>query len=398
MSDLHTNGLMQQMHANAHSGEYLEVLGKRAAAGWSAGEHKTLTDAVTATVKQAQLSPEQVRRVVEFTNTAAYLTEFKKEGASHHVVDFPGGPADASAILQDLNDGGGGSVFDTGRGDYNSPPGETKVASVAAEEELEELFGKTAAPALPYENPHGEVLTLRDKLAGVADQLQSQMSELEVMYAELGDRMYHEVKQAALGGTSLGDIMQAWESVMPSADHVKVAFTLITPRLLREGVFHSVEAMTDSVDKTASARIVNPEHPLVVEFAEFADALSKLAELREARTEVRVHLDRLNAYVKQAAGGGIVGKAWRAAGRAGEAASPFVRTVAGDTAATIAKHAPRVALVGGAALAAHEVNQHIDNSPGMAAGAARAVKRTVKQQIPGSEEYYRHLQEIQYGR
>jgi len=134
MSDLPRQGLLQQLNAHPHSGEYLEVLGKRAAARWSSGDHKTLTDAVTETVKQAQLSPEQVKRVVEFANTDAYLTEFKKEGGEHHVIDFHGGPADASEILKDLNDGGGGSVFDRGTGDYNAPPNDMKISSSKAEE------------------------------------------------------------------------------------------------------------------------------------------------------------------------------------------------------------------------------------------------------------------------
>src|SRR5208282_6747332 len=114
MADLHTQGLLQQAHAHRVSGEHLEVLGKQASSRWSSGESKTLSDAVVETVKTAGLSPEQVKRVCEFANTEAYLTEFKKEGSAHKFIDFGSGPADPSTVIKDLNDGGGGTVFDDG--------------------------------------------------------------------------------------------------------------------------------------------------------------------------------------------------------------------------------------------------------------------------------------------
>lgn len=393
MSDLPSAGIFQQSHAHPRSGEDLEVLGKHAAADWASGRHKSLTEAVTATVKKAQLSPEQVKRVVEFANTSAFLSDFKKEGASS-VVDFPGGPADASEILKDLNDGGGGSVFDKGSLDYNSPPAETKTSSAYDDTKLAELFGAGPSPELPYQNPMGEVIELKDKLAGAEQHLQTRISGLEIMYADLADRVYHQVKQAALEGTTLGEIMQAWETVAPSQDYIKVAFTLITPRLLREGVFHRVEDMTASIDKTAGARIANPEHPLIVEFSDFCATLSKLAESREARTELRDHLQNLTAYLKHAGALGTVAKT--TAGWADKSA-PFLKdqlgSVVGGAAAAGIKYAPHAA----GALALNEANTHLENSPSLPARAGRAVKHGLLQQIPGTQDNIRHQWEIQSG-
>lgn len=407
MADLPLQGLLQQMNAHKHGGEYLEVLGKQAAARWAAGAYKDLTAAVTETVKQAQLSPEQVKRVVEFTNTAAYLTDFKKEGAPHHVVDFPGGPADASVILQDLNDGGGGSVYDRGTGDYENPPSASKVSSTKAEDELCALFGKTASvetyaaeSELPFENPHGEVINLKDKLAGAADHIQSEISGLEVSYAELGDRVFHQVKQAALSGVSLGEVMQAWETVAPTPEYVKVAFTLIAPRLLRDGVFSGVEAMTSSVDKTASAKMVNPEHPLVVEFGDFCTTLSKLAELRGARSEIRGHLQHLNGYLKTAAGG-LVGEAYgaleRGAHGVANGVAPFVGKALGPTAEKAThfalRHAPEAAL----ALGASEAYTHMKHSQNPVARGARAAGNVVLRNVPGTQQNLQHKYEVESG-
>jgi hypothetical protein len=399
MSDLPRQGLLQQLNAKGHSGEYLEVLGKHASASWGSGEFKTLTEAVTATVKQAQLSPEQVKRVVEFANTDAYLKEFKKEGMTHHVIDFRGGPADASAILQDLNDGGGGSVFDRGTGDYDSPPSMAKAASDSAETELFEALCKTGSAELPFSNPHSEVIELKDKLAGAADHLNSQLSGLEVMYADLADRVYHQVKQAALSGVSLGDVMQAWQTVAPSGEYIKVAFTLLTPRLLRDGVFYNVDQMTASVDKTAGARVVNTEHPLVVEFTEFCDALTKLAETREARREIREHLASLNSYLKQAS---LAGSAWDSANRvssgAGKAIRPLVDKTLGPTAGAVAQGVTsNLPLIGGAVLGS-ELYSHTKNSPSLPARAARKGFNLVAQNIPNTPQKREHDWNIQNGR
>jgi hypothetical protein len=398
MSDLPRQGLLQQLNAKSHSGEYLEVLGKKAAANWGTGEYKTLTESVTATVKTAQLSPEQVRRVVEFANTEAYLKEFKKEGATHHVIDFQGGPADASSILQDLNDGGGGggSVFDRGTGDYNSPPSDMKVSSTSAEAELLALLCKEgSAPAeLPYENPHGEVIALKDKLAGASDHLNSQISGLEIMYAELGDRVFHQVKQAALSGVSMGDVIQAWETVAPSPDHIKVAFSLLTPRLLRDGVFYNVEQMTASVDKTAGVRAVNTEHPLVVDFSEFCDVLNKLAELRVARNEIRQHLGSLNTYLKQAS---LVGDVYSASSGAGKAVGPLVGKAFGPTAGHVAETAVKHLPTAAALIGASELHTHLKHSQNPVARAARGAGKLVAQNIPGTEANLRHKYEVQSG-
>lgn len=364
-----------------------------------AGAHKTLTEAVTQTVKQAQLSPEQVKRVVEFANTAAYLDAFKKEGADHRVVEFDGGPANAAEILQDLNDGGGGSVSDRGTLDYSAPPSETKTASAHEEEALAGLFGvEKVAAALPHADPYADALQLKDKLAGCADHLHAELSALENAYAEVVDGLYAHVKQASLEGVSLGQVMQAWGAVSPGDEYVKVAFELLTPRLLREGVFSTVDGMVTSLEKQASAGLLNLEHPLVENFQEYCDVLAKLAETRAARDEVREHAATLTDYLKSAS---TVGDAWRTvrggAAEAAEAARPFLQKHLGDAAggalATGIKYAPHA----GVGLGAMELNRHIENSPSAPARAVRTTKNVVLRNIPGTQENLMEQYRIQNG-
>ncbi len=329
MSDLPNFGLTQQMNARPVTGEDLEVMGKQASALFMSGQAKDLSTAVVQTVKHAHLAPEQVKRVIEFANTDAYLKEFKKEGEAHKYIDFGHGKlADASEILKELNAGGGGSRFDDGMGDYGLPPSKSKTASIQGvdgektagvaasaasefEDKLAELFHAEAPPEYPYAEPLAPVIELHEKVASVQRSLGDQISGLEVMYADLADMTYGKIKQAAMAGAELGEIVQALAEVAPSTEHMKVAFQLFTPRLLREGVFASHEAIEGSLQKTAASKLVNHEHPLLVDFGEFCEVLSKLAHVRKAHTEAVECVGGIMRVIKEASAhpGGLYGVA-----------------------------------------------------------------------------------------
>ena len=312
MSDLPSTIRLQQNNSRPMSGEDLEVFGKTAASRYCQNMYGTLSEAVVETVKKAGLSPEQVRRVVEFANTDAYLQEFRKEG-QHKVVEFQGGPASFSDVIKDLNDGGGGTVFDSGGGsfDYDSPPPDVfKTAQVNAhrlgleEVKLAEAFGVEDAP-LPYADPLKDICDMRVKLAAAYDSLMSDVSYLENEFADVGDRLFHEVKQASLGGLELGQLVSAWSSVTDEPEFMKAAFTQLTPRLIANGVFPSKDALGDSLMKTAGAGIVNPQHPLILGFSDYCNTAVKLAEHRLAAEEVAEHLDQVSTFCKQAGAGDV---------------------------------------------------------------------------------------------
>ena len=390
MSDLPAQGRYQQMHARPISGEELEVLGKTASAKWREGLYADLNEAVVATVKHAGLSPEQVKRVIEFTNTDAFLQEFKKEGSNDHkIIEFTGGPANPSEILKDLNDGGGGTVFDRGTLDYNHVPGDVKVSSVH-DGALEMLFG--AAPELPYAEPLQEAIDLREKLATLHDNMTSELSGLERMYGDLSEDLYQQVKQAALGGYSLGNIASVMAVGSPSDEHMKVAFQMLAPRLLSEGVFRNLQAATASMDKAASRCVPNGEHPLVVQTREFSECLSKLAHTRVARDEVHQSYGECTAYIKEADGAlrkgykHVTNAAKYVGEHAGDAAGWAKRVSLGGTGEGTKKvvrgvvsKAPAAAVAVGGLMA----GRRIANNP-----TVNAVKYHIKKEfVPGSPEY-----------
>lgn len=308
--DLPAQTLLQQSSARPISGEELEVYGKHAAILYTQGASSTLDEAIVETVKSAGLAPEQVRRVCEFANTHAFVTEHSKEGAASKYVHFEGGPASFSRVLQDLNDGGGGTVFDRGTLDYSHTPsgktasfgGFSKTASAATESDciLEEAFGINAevkAPPLPYANPLYEVHVLRDKLAGHRDQHTASISDHEHDLLAVIEELYRHVKQAAVEGVPLGHIVQAWYQVLqPAPEFVKAAFAVLSPRL-QEEVFHSWDLLGASIEKTASCGLIaNADHPIVVAFDAYCDVATKLASLRSLQQEAQENVAKLEAF------------------------------------------------------------------------------------------------------
>lgn len=393
MEDLPVSLLMQQEKAKSRTGEELETFGKYAAAQYLKGECKTLSEAVVESVKVAGLSPEQVRRVVEFANTSAYLQKFASEGPSHKVISFKGGPASFPDVIRDLNDGGSPKTASVGPSsslhDYALPPPSPTALMFRSPELTGEVDTKLASAfaveeqVYPFSDPMREALDLRDKIAGLHDEATAELSALENVYLDCCEELFHEVKQASLSGVPLGHVVKAMGLVTDDPELFKVAFAVLSPRLVTNEVFRDEAAVVDSLAKTAGAGIVNPEHPMLVAFGEFCGTLQKMAATRAVRADAEQQLGILSRFVTKAASvaaeaGAAIGevashlpKAWRAAtGAAARASAPaaeFGTALAGETGGKVlggaVKYAPHIA----AALAAEEGYQRAKNNPGVQA-------------------------------
>lgn len=390
MEELPTSLLTQQEQAKPRTGEELETFGKHAANLYLSGGCKTLSEAVVESVKTAGLSPEQVKRVVEFANTGAYLSKFANEGPTHKVVNFEGGPASFPDVIRDLNDGGE-PVFNKAASlnDYFLPPPEVAPDVDGDNEKLAAAF-QAENVVLPYAEPLREAADMKDKIAGLYNEAQHEIDQLETRYLDLCDMLFKEVKQASLNGVPLGHTLQVLGSAAPSTDYIKVAFEFLSPKLVENQVFVSHTAVTDSLQKTAGVGLVNSDHPMVGIFSDFCDTLTKLAATREAQVEAAEQLDILSTFLKKASkasqagevAGKVLGqipKAFRAvsdvAARASVPVEEFVSKAigpnAGMAAGTITKYAPHAA----AALAGEEIYQRAKNQPALRAASNFALSR-----------------------
>lgn len=401
MEDLPTSLLTQQENAKSRTGEELETFGKYAASLYLNRKCGTLSEAVVETVKSAGLAPEQVRRVVEFTNTSAYLSKFASEGPGHKVINFDGGPASFPDVLRDLNDGGGGSLNDPAPSDYSLPPPDT--AKLAArnlarlgmtDEKLASAF-RVEEAVLPYENPMKDAEDLKDKLAGLYDEATHEISGLETRYMDLCDLLFQKVKQASLEGVPLGHVVTVMGVAQSEPEFMKAAFAMLTPRLIQNEVFSNEVGVASSLEKTAGAGLVNPAHPLVGIYDDFCDTLAKLAATRQVRDEIEAELGTVTTFMKAAAKG-FIPKAWGVATNLAAQASKPVRkavgAVGGETAGNLAgglvEYSPHLL----AALGAEEVYQRAKNNP-----AANAATNFVLGRVPYTHQNIMRQYNMQMG-
>lgn len=281
-------GLEQQKAARPVDPEQLEAMGKRAAARF-AECGGTLNDAVVSIVKEAMLSPEQVKRVCEFANTSAYLTEFEKAGEVRNVT-FDGGPASPSVVLKELNDGSAPAIHQVKEASYEPPTTHYKVAG-ASDSVLAEAFGVSgmekaaSVDHLSRAEAAEEVADMRVRLDAVRDDLMSKLSHSEVFLDDVKDDLYSAVKQEVMDGASLGDIMSAW-SGYGDANQVKEAMSFYVLDRLRDDGVMDQEQIENSICKTAEAgRVPNPNHPAIERFLVLTKAA---AEHRKLQTAVEI--------------------------------------------------------------------------------------------------------------
>lgn len=265
-------GLSLQRAAKSVDPEQLELMGKRAAVLYGDGKH-SLSEAVVATVKQACLSPEQVKRVCEFANTNAYLSEFEKSGEMRNVT-FTGGPADPGYVLRDLNDGGNPALNNISNDDYQAPALSYKTASLGMDK-VAEAFGfhaddtKTASAVsrtrdhANHIDPADDVNDLRLGLERAKEDAVSKLASARILYAGLTRDLCDSVTQAVETGTNLGDIGRAWSGYTEDARLYKEAMTKVSSHLRARG--HKDITMMAKI----AGVIPNPAHPVIAGYVAF---------------------------------------------------------------------------------------------------------------------------------
>jgi len=276
-------GLEQQKAARPVDPEQLDAMGKRAAAHFAEG-NTPLNMAVIGVVKEAMLSPEQVKRVCEFANTAAYLSEFEKAGAVRNVT-FDGGPANPSVVLKELNDGSSPAVHQVKTAGYEPRTGHYKTAG-ASDSILAEAFGasmeKTASvDHMARSNPADEVSDMRVQLDAVHDALMSKLSHSEIFRDDVKSDLYGSVRQEVLDGTSLGDIVTAW-SGYGDTSQIKEAMSPICDRLREDQTLDSDQIDASFIKTAGAGSVPNPAHPVVERFLVLTKMASEHRKLERA--------------------------------------------------------------------------------------------------------------------
>jgi hypothetical protein len=274
----HDPKFLQDMQGVPMDPGRLETLGKDAAAfADSAG--LGLSEAVVRTIGKTKLNAEQVRRVVEFTNQEAFNRKFAAMNSLHRVIDIDGGPADPARVLQDLNDGARPEATFLPSLDYLMPPAEEKTAEfdfgLGSTGRDDGLRGRTIQEIVDL---RGKFASAHDEVVGIAGSAQLQMQE---SLDRLGEAVRVAVKTA---GLVRDDLVPVWRSI--NADLVGTALSRVGPLPVRG---HGVK----------TAHRINPEHPVVAEYASFAKFAESYAQADMARQDLERRLVDINSFLKQ---------------------------------------------------------------------------------------------------
>lgn len=357
--------LVQQKNASPRASAHLAVLGKTAAAAWGSGKFASLTDAVVDTVRSEALGPEQVQRVVEFANHTAFDSEFKR-ASRVRIVDFSAGPADPVSVLNRLNEAPK-TAQDNGSLDYiGAPPSGTRASRL----ELIKAAFKTEGSSYEVDNPMSTMSAARMDLDQAYDDKTAEISRLEFEYERFQDRFYQEVKQAAAGGVSLGEVVRCIHPDVIDAEFCKMAMAKVARRLVDERVIHSTK-LASSYQHVGSGGIRNANHPINVSFRGMQGTLAKLGAARKVRDEIGQGVSVLNTFLNnpgkfaEAAKGlipAVTGLAEKASVPAGNAARAVGKALMGpgdfaEMAGQIAETGTRYAPHAAAAYGVHKATQ-----------------------------------------
>lgn len=257
---------LRRMAPGPSNPDQLESFGKQAAR-LAETNSLTLTDAVIQVLGGEKLGSEQVRRVVEFANIEAFHRKYSSLDPCNRVVHLDGGPADASQVLQTLGSRTFGKA--ASMDDYDFPP-EQKIASVP----VECYIPRTPSGSL------GEIFSLQSQLRSAHEELVQGVEAAKFAMVERLVALRAQVKKAAADGATAGDLLSAWAAIDPEL--AKVAYGRVDDLV--------------SGDKVAGRRI-NPNHPTVRTFEQFAKVAQDYAARQRALGEIEAQLTRVSEWM-----------------------------------------------------------------------------------------------------
>lgn len=295
----------------------LKEMGK-SAADLSTVSGIPMDEAVTRKLSSLQLSEEQVRRVVEHANIAAFRNKHASMQAPNRVVDFDAGPADPSVVWDKLQAsqsfGDDRPPIDLSPSDYAAEP----VLKMASAPELD--LGLEEVPADSPEVAFRKLASLHAQLEQAHEILSSDKANAGLSMREHLEDLVDRVKSASLEGATYHELVGAWEAAEPRWVGVAVRACALEPE----------------AGKIASHRRINPEAPVVSVYAEFAKAASDYTTRHQAVMDIEQRLvavtEAANELAKVAGLGSMLSAGRRGLAKATSKVAPGLNRSVGSAA------------------------------------------------------------------
>jgi hypothetical protein len=272
----------------SESSEHLKVLGKRAAGLYINDNAKDLGDAVQRVISEEPgLNRDQVRRVAEMANQAAWQAQFHEGGDPETHFE----PANGDSVLNSLAERT--EEVQSPNFDYFKDPGEKPP-----EGDLAEAFGVKDNESEEYEhlNPVSEEEAAVEKTSSAADFAEYAADKLVNVFHESRDEFCNLVKQAHLSdGHGLLQISKAVAEVMESPTFAEAIMQDARTRLEESGVNFDIDA---ELEKISHPLVVNTEHPLVQAAANLEKVAKGYACAMKAKSKSKASNKRALSFLK----------------------------------------------------------------------------------------------------
>jgi len=282
--------------------EKLELMGKEAA-NLLVEKSIPLNDSITKMAASLpEINSEQVRRVVEFANTASYLNyheQHKTAGADSSYPQFD--LADADVVLHNLSaDHRPEASVDIS---YGRAPEKQKISTAKLETELETLFlgtEKRASLDFTPETVVHHIMDAKDHLISLKNSLEHSGEQLDMLLKEAEASYYDDVKHHLLDGGSFADVVRGAMEIYGETDRLKEAMVPVLAQLLKEKVCSAkdLERVYPDLEKVAS-RIVDQEHPFVATAGAIASLREEIEKIATSLVEVDASLVRVKTAIRE---------------------------------------------------------------------------------------------------
>lgn len=155
----------------------------------------------------------------------------------------------------------------------------------------------------PMANPFGDLHRMQQKLARVRDEARVARDKNEFMMKEAEDRFLHTVTQHVLGGGNLGELIHACQNVPGNDNVISPAMTKAAQHLAKKGVDPDKlrgSMLTYEIEKSASIRSANPNHPVVSAFSDLCKLANNQPLLNHAADTVAAKFKEVDSVLTQA--------------------------------------------------------------------------------------------------
>lgn len=288
--------------------ETLELLGKQAANAYLAHGTPPNDSIVKMASEYRDMTPDHIRRICEFANTALHLHQHEKNKSASSNASYPQFPlADPAAVTQDLSAKARPVIRQMVDSSYLREPSRYSVQSAEKEAALAQLFDcrepgteKKASLDFTAESGYTDLTAAKDQLKGLQSTFQHIADEHDFILKQASEEYYGEVKRHLLEGHSFADVLIAARASGATDEKLASAMQPVVERLMREKVAgaNQLQAGVRGMDKVAH-RVVNPEHPFVALFATIVDAQETIDKMASDLRNIEEDLNTVNDVIKE---------------------------------------------------------------------------------------------------